>query len=451
MLVNFTVSNFLSFDHPERFSMEAGKTRNFSERIFRSANTKILKFKTIFGANASGKSSLVKAIDFMQDSVLQGIPANCNGTYCRLRKENAIQPSKFEMDVVLDGVFYTYGFEVIINLGKFTKEWLYEKKSKKTRVIFTRDVENGTYNVTSYSNNNTLNDRLAIYADDVKEDGSVLFLHVMNQNKTSLYGADSPINVYCLIYRWFRYKLCVSYPGDSITRYSNFLDSQGSTEAEKILAKLDTGIARVMICDEPEEKVMSQIPKPVVDNILDSLHDQQRRNKEKGTEDPPAIMLRSLEGHAMYIIEMDEDDNIICKTLKFQHKQSTSWFSLEEESDGTVRVLDLLEVLLSNVNNMVYVIDEVSRCLHPILTKQFVRDFLAAAKERNIQLIVTTHESALMDLDLLRQDEINFVEKREEDCTSKISCLEGARFDKRILNAYMHGEYGGIPKIKSTL
>ena len=126
-------------------------------------------------------------------------------------------------------------------------------------------------------------------------------------------------------------------------------------------------------------------------------------------------------------------------------------FSLKEESDGTIRLLDLLEILLSNSPNTVYIIDEVSRCLHPLLTKQFISDFLSLAADRNIQLIVTTHEADLMDLDLLRQDEIGFVGKREENGTSKIFGLDefGARFDKRIRKAYLEGEYGGIPKLSN--
>ena len=153
----------------------------------------------------------------------------------------------------------------------------------------------------------------------------------------------------------------------------------------------------------------------------------------------------------MYILELHGEE-ISCKTLKFKHAHSKSLFSLRDESDGTIRLLDLLEVLLTNTQNMVYVIDEVSRCLHPLLTKRFIADFLELAIERNIQLIVTTHESDLLDLDLLRQDEIGFVAKRDENGTSKIFGLSefGTRFDKRIRKAYLEGQYGAIPKLRST-
>ncbi|MFR1478316.1 MAG: AAA family ATPase [Hydrogeniiclostridium mannosilyticum] len=448
MLVSFTISNFRSFGQAERFSMEAGRTRSFADRTVRSANAKILKFKAIYGANASGKSNLVKAIDFMQHAIIYGIPADSVSDYCRMQDTNIDRPSIFEVEVILEGIRYIYGFEVLLNSGVFIREWLNEKKGQKSRIIFLRDIQSGTYDVESYTNDNALNERLRIYADDIKKDGSILFLRTMNQNKDSLYVSNSKIKVYRAMYRWFRYKLSVNYPDEPITQFTYFFDSQGSENAEKLLARLDTGISKVLVYDEPADKVMSQFPKVFCQEVLDNLNEQKRRIDEKGLKESPAIMIRSHEGHSMYIIELNGED-VICKTLKFNHKHSSSLFALNEESDGTIRLLDLLEVLLSNTPGMVYVIDEVSRCLHPLLTKKFVSNFLDLAVERNIQLIVSTHEADLMDLDLLRQDEIGFVGKREEDGTSKIFGLEefGARFDKRIRKAYLEGQYGAIPKI----
>lgn len=451
MLVSFTVSNFRSFDTEECFSMEAGKTRNFMERTSRFANARILKFKSVYGANASGKSNLVRAIDFMQHALLREIPPDASTDYCRMDESNIDRPSHFEIEVVFDNVHYVYGFEVLLNTGVFTSEWLIEKKGQKTKSIFNRDVRNGTYDVTAYANNSMLNERLRIYADDIKFDGSILFLRTMNQNKEALYDKESPIMIYRKLYHWFRYKLSVNYPDDPITQYSYFFDSQGSAKAEELLARLDTGISKVQVYDESVEKIMAQFPKKLCQDVLDSLKEQKRRNDERGKDVTPAIMLRSHEGHSMYILELHGEE-ISCKTLKFKHAHSTSLFSLRDESDGTIRLLDLLEVLLANSQNMVYVIDEVSRCLHPLLTKRFIGDFLDLAIERNIQLIVTTHEADLLDLDLLRQDEIGFIAKREGNGTSKIFGLSefGTRFDKRIRKAYLEGQYGAIPKLRSN-
>lgn len=448
MLLSFSVSNFRSFDQEERFSMEAGKTRNFMERTIRTNNTRILKFKAVYGANASGKSNLIRAIDFMQHVIWNDIPSDSSLDYCRMSEENISRPSRFEIEVVFDGVQYKYGFEIILNSGSFTSEWLTERKGQRVKTVFSRNVAEGNYDVASYINNAALNERLKIYADDISQDGSILFLRSMNQNKDSLYDEKSPIMIYRTLYRWFRYRLSVNYPDEPITQYTYFFDSQGSAKAEEMLARLDTGISKVQVYDESAEKIMAQFPKKFSQDILDSLNEQKRRNEERHREEVPAIMLRSHEGHSMYILELHGED-ISCKTLKFRHKHSPSLFSLGEESDGTIRLLDLLEVLLANSSNRVYVIDEVSRCLHPLLTKKFISDFLELAIERDVQLIVTTHESDLLDLDLLRQDEIGFVAKREENGTSKVFGLGefGARFDKRIRRAYLDGQYGAIPKL----
>lgn len=120
-------------------------------------------------------------------------------------------------------------------------------------------------------------------------------------------------------------------------------------------------------------------------------------------------------------------------------------FNLAEESDGTVRVLDLLEILLSG-ENKTYVVDELDRCLHPSLTYKFIETFLQKAAKSNIQLIVTPHESRLMDFDLLRCDEIWFVNKKKSG-ESDIYSLEeyNERFDKKIDKAYLEDRYGGVP------
>lgn len=97
----------------------------------------------------------------------------------------------------------------------------------------------------------------------------------------------------------------------------------------------------------------------------------------------------------------------------------------------------------------VYIVDEINRRFHPLLTYRFVEQYLKMASERDIQLIVTTHESKLMDLDLLRKDEICFVDKNE-DGKSTIYSLDdfNDRFDKKVVRDYLDGRYGAIPKFQ---
>lgn len=191
------------------------------------------------------------------------------------------------------------------------------------------------------------------------------------------------------------------------------------------------------------EKVLGHLPKGIRDDLVSNIEKKVVKMKNDEEESKFGIVMRS--NRDFFILDMDKEDEIVCRTIKFSHGKENILFNLSEESDGTVRILDLLEVLLAG-EGKTYVIDELDRCLHPSLTYKFVDTFLQLAAQKNIQLIVTTHESRLLDFDLLRRDEIWFVNKRKTG-ESDIYSLEeyNARFDQKIDKAYLEGRYGGVP------
>ena len=180
----------------------------------------------------------------------------------------------------------------------------------------------------------------------------------------------------------------------------------------------------------PVEKVLGHLPKGIRDDLVSNIEKKVVKMKNDEEESKFGIVMRS--NRDFFILDMDKEDEIVCRTIKFSHGKENILFNLSEESDGTVRILDLLEVLLAG-EGKTYVIDELDRCLHPSLTYKFVDTFLQLAAQKNIQLIVTTHESRLLDFDLLRRDEIWFVNKRKTG-ESDIYSLEeyNARFDQKI-------------------
>lgn len=444
MLSQFKVSNFLSFDEEQSFNMEAGKVRSNIDRVYTDGKFKLLKFKALYGANASGKSNLVRAFDFAQTVIVKGIPSNCSNYYFRLRNDRRTEPSHFEFTIRVANKEYVYGFELLLNSARVVTEYLKQiRYGTTTKTIFYRDISSGEYEVDSYFKDILVNERLKIYAEDIKHDSSILFLRLMNQNKDSLYSNSTNILIYKKIYNWFKYKLDVNSPERPITNYSYLMDKESVRKIGALLSAFGTGISEYVIADVALEKVAANIPKGLLEEIEDTLN---KLNKEEHNSDTnPAVMLRS-EDNAMFIIELI-DNELKCKTLEFKHKNRSAVFSLEEESDGTIRLLDLIEVLLSEDKEKIYVIDEINRRFHPLLTYKFVEEYLELAKNRDIQLIVTTHESKLMDFSLLRKDEIGFVEK-DEDGRSTIFSLDSfnERFDKKVCKAYLEGEYGAIPK-----
>ena len=138
---------------------------------------------------------------------------------------------------------------------------------------------------------------------------------------------------------------------------------------------------------------------------------------------------------------------ITIKTIEFIHENNhTTYFKLNEESDGTARLLDLVEILLQISNNQIFVIDELDRCLHPFLTTKIVELFLEMAKKRNAQLIITCHEARLLENDLLRNDEICFILKMPNGA-SIVNPLEKyqLRADKKLYAALFDGTLDAVP------
>ena len=447
MLSEFKVSNFLSFDEEQTFSMEAGKVRNNINRIYSKNSFKLLKFMAIYGANASGKSNLVRAFDFAQNVIEDGIPSDCNNCYFKLKEDNRSKPSHFEFTIKVGNDKYIYGFDLVLATGSFLREYLKHFRYGKTyKTVFSREIAIGEYEVSTFFKNKELNERLKIYAEDIKNDNSILFLRLMNQNKDTLYAKYSEVKVYRHVFDWFRYKLSVNYPNRPVTDYSYLMDSENIDHIGTLLSAFGTGVSEVVVANVALEKISSNIPKDIMQEIINNLHEQKKRYEAKEIKNTPAVILRSTEGNSMYIIELD-GDNVQYKTLEFKHKADNIVFSSEEESDGTIRLLDLVEVLLSRDKERIYIIDEINRRFHPLLTYMFVEEYLKLAPSRNIQLIVTTHESKLMDFDLLRKDEIGFIDK-DENGSSTIFSLDSfsERFDKKVCKAYFEGNYGAIPR-----
>ncbi|EML0261739.1 AAA family ATPase, partial [Vibrio cholerae] len=162
-----------------------------------------------------------------------------------------------------------------------------------------------------------------------------------------------------------------------------------------------------------------------------------------------------------YRFEYNDDRELIASRIIAVHELPDGTkisFKLDDESDGTRRILDLLPALSNRSSsdadyptNYTYIIDEFDRSLHPILSRAFLNAFLNdGVGNPQDQMIVTTHESSLLDNKLLRRDEIWFVQK-EDDHSSVLYSLNdySPRFDKDIRSAYLSGVYGAVPHIPS--
>ena len=451
MLIRFNVKNFLSFESgvngsTEEFSMIAGKVRNKKEHLYDDGKIKLLKFAAVYGANAAGKSNLVKAMDFMRKVILCGLPDGHTEKYCKIDLDNAGRPSYFEIEILLNGRYYSYGFEVILSKSEFVSEWLVELYADDTeKTLFARDIAHNSYELGGELATRGLKEKLDVYAGDVQNDGTVLFLSIMNQNKRTLYENSESAAILKDVFAWFQTELDINYPNQPISDYSYLAqaDADKVSEVCRIMSAFGTGITDFRLRNVPIERVLHGLPKNLQDKIMAEI--EQRQVKIRSNEQMKSVTMILRTSANLFIIIVNGTDEMKCQTIEFCHGKKNVLFNLEEESDGTVRILDLLEILLSG-EGKTYVIDELDRCLHPSLSYKFVETFLNLAAEKNVQLIVTTHESRLMDFDLLRRDEIWFVNKRESGASDIYSLEEyNARFDQKIDKAYLEGRYGGVP------
>ena len=141
------------------------------------------------------------------------------------------------------------------------------------------------------------------------------------------------------------------------------------------------------------------------------------------------------------------EDGVKYSVLRFVHiiGGKEVEFSMARESDGTHRLFQLLEILVSK-KEKVYIMDEISRCLHPKLTIEFVKRYFEIAQSRNIQLLTTTHETRIMNHDIVRRDEVWIANSREDGSTTLYSLEDKqVRIDKVLDENYMNNVWGGVP------
>ncbi len=173
-----------------------------------------------------------------------------------------------------------------------------------------------------------------------------------------------------------------------------------------------------------------------------------RAKMEDQNESKIQVTMRSKE--SIFNISIDGSQEPIVKTIRLHHGKSFYDFRFEDESDGTRRLFDLIDILFNDKEDVVYVVDELERSLHPKLTEHYLKLFMQFHTGQRNQLIFTTHEATIMEQSLFRRDEVWFVERNEQN-TSTIYSLDRfkERYDKRLSKAYLEGRYGAIPVFSS--
>ena len=449
MLLRFTVSNFLSFNNEQEFSMNVGTATTYDHRITKTPEQDILKFAAIYGANASGKSNLVKAIDFSKSIIKNGINEITYTDYhYKLDPNNKIKPSKFEFDLMIDGKYYGYGFSVNLDQKKILNEWLVELKKDEDLLIFERDSETKYSSFDIKFKNKDEEARFEFQLEDVNDIENTLLISEITRRKNN----PEEMEIIEKIHTWFTQKLVIIYPHSVIENMTKiFKDSE--TALVKLLEYFDTGICGYVLEESSFDQIKKYMPQNDFDKLKGSIETfRDRIANNKFEEKKISVRGRGvliLDNH-LFEMELDRTQTKLNEILFKHNGNKDITFAFGEESDGTRRLIELLDVIYSEDNDRTVIIDELDRSLHPQMTIKFAETFLKISEKNKTQLIITTHESNLMDLKLLRRDEIWFVERDPGMNESILYSLEKFKVHntKKVAKDYLIGRYGAVPVFK---
>lgn len=441
MLVNITVENFKSFDKKEELSMISSSKiqENKSHRI-KIKQTNLLKNAVIYGANASGKSNLVKSLEFIKTVIMEGLPLESVNDYCRNKDSNKDRESVFELQFTVGDKFYAYGFAAVLSKRKIIEEWLYElMQDGNANNLFSRDGGNMPKIGEGIRLSSAEKNRFNVYAEDFTGNETGLFLTEMNRGKR--YEDNSKFIFFKKVFDWLINNIIIINPDRGISSDEVYYTKESLDTVSKLIETFDTGVNEINIKEITQEELSKMIPKDVLSNIFESVKLKMQLENLKKIQ----MTWRIAEG--FFNIRIRENSEPEITTIILKHGKSI--FEFSEESDGTKRLFDLIYMLMIKQDDIVFIVDELERSLHPKLTEYFIEMFMESHKEERIQLIFTTHENTIMDKKIFRRDEIWFIE-RDNNNVSVIYSLDKfkERYDKKLSKAYLDGRYGAIPVFK---
>ena len=421
MLVELQVENFGSIRERQTLSMVASKAvkEHMDTHVFRPdgegvEKLSLLRSSAIYGANAAGKSNLVRALWRMSQFVLTSDREDLEGKPLpglaspplvpfKLSPEWASKPSRFEVTFIQDRIRYQYGFA--LGGRGIEEEWLIAYPKGRSQTLFERGskIESGWY----------LNRALGAKTKDLQERTrpDALFLSV---------AARWNHAVLSVIYGWFKNRLRwidSTVPLDFTVQRAS-AEPAFKSNLVSFLRRADFGVTDIQFQTVPVKNFNVDISK----GIVESTDSEQLQ---------PLLMHRRSDGTG-----------------------NIPFASLQEESAGTLKYLTLagpwLDVL---ANGNTLLIDELESSLHPLLVRKLIEIFHSPKHNpKNAQLIFTTHLSMLLDQDLLRRDQVWFVEKNAEGASEVFPLTDFSPRNREALQkGYLSGRYGAIPLIEDGL
>ena len=410
MLLQFLVQNYLSIRDEAILSLEPSTDKEHPENIVQKDRYRAINLVAIYGANASGKSSLFKAmttaLNVLRGSNIRQVNDRVPVVPFKFDRFCISAPSKFEFTFVADdNKKYVYGYTA--DQTRIHEEYLYRYSSSKPSLIFDRKENEYKFSRQDKKNLEPL-------------------VRMNTENKLFLATATAwNVESTMIPYNWLEkgidsYTNDENIPNIGLNMYRSDME-ENVLFTKELLKQADININDIQV----DTKKIENAAIPFVGNLI--IGGQQVQMTEQ-------YEIRITTGH-----EIIGEDNV----------PKTYNLSLGEESLGTQQLFFLSPLLRQTFEKgKVLVVDEIDRSLHPFIVKFLVNLFRSPTFNRNgAQLIFTTHETTLLSLDTFRRDQIYFTEKDSASGATSLYSLDefSIRKTDNIEKGYLLGRYGAIP------
>ena len=428
MIQEIKISNFLSFKEEVTFSFEATKDTSFEEyQVVKVAHdVRLLRFAMIYGANASGKSNLLNAIEYLHDfwfDIKKDINEKTEVIPFKLDKLTPLQDSVFSLKFYVKGVKYWY--ELQLNESKVISEKLYYYSSVQPTLLFDRGLKN---NVSVISFNPAAIKVSAVAKEEIniKCLPNMSFFAARNQVNVALPKIDDARE-------WMKQGIMqVITPKTNLFDYAEHKlkeDEALKTHLLEFIKEADFNITGI------DTKIIKQeVPFDLLEYFIksDTVPEDEKERLKKEKNFPQ--------------LKTDFEHTVI-------NERGTEKYYLDErlQSDGTRQITGLESAVYSALEReALLVVDEIESSLHPHLMLFILKKFLEK-KDTQAQLLITTHYDPLLNEvgELIRKDSVWFTEKNGAGATELYSLVEFSGLNRMasLQKAYRQGRFGGIPKI----
>lgn len=424
MLLEFTVGNYRSFLPKKTLSLQAQKlSEDVKDNVCSHLSYNILKSLAIYGANSSGKSNLIDALQTMRFNVLHSVKLNDgellgHDPFLLAKRGHDPEPTVFEVVFLKSDFCYRYGFSY--SISTIEEEWLFRKTTPRSKehALFIRTANGIAMDEKHFPEGN-----MAL-SNDRNVNDNRLFLSLCAQ-----LGGDVSKEVMS----WFQKDLNVV-SGLNNQTYHNFSKmlfhekKAASHAALHFFKVLQLGFDDLLTREEDF-------------SFPDDLPPELRDMMAKAMQGKKNIEIDSI--HTVY-----DKKGTACGSVRFSFD--------DKESAGTKKLFDLSGPIFDTLERgAILVVDELDVKMHPLISQHIIRLFNnPATNPHNAQLVFTTHDTHLLSSKMLRRDQIWFTEKDAAEqtdlyCLTDIVLPDGTkpRNDANYERNYIAGRYGAIPYI----